>query len=89
MDHAAFIKSPETEKIEEKDNEGNIINAYEKPKENCNYRYGMRYEELVSDNIKFSQITYEEVQELKKENTMLKEKLAALEEKVSLLFNNL
>lgn len=89
IDHAAFIKSPETEKIEEKDDEGNIINAYEKPKENCDYRYGMRYEELVSDNIKFSQIIYEEVQELKEENAMLKEKLAALEEKVSLLFNNL
>ncbi len=89
IDHAAFIKSPETEKIEEKDENGNIINAYEKPKENCDYRYGMRYEELVSDNIKFSQITYEEVQELKEENTMLKENLSALEKKVSLLLNNL
>lgn len=89
IDHAAFIKSPETEKVEEKDEEGNVINICERVKENCDYRYGMRYEELVSDNIKFSQITYEEVQELKKENKQLKERISSLEEKLNLVLNNL
>lgn len=91
-DHAAFIKSPVTETIEEKsinkETGEEIINSVEKIIEG-KYNYGLRYEEFIGDNIRFSQITYGEVQELKEENTMLKEKLAALEEKVSLLFNNL
>lgn len=77
-DHAAFIKSPKTIEVEEtyKDEEeyeedGEVktktvektrVKQEEIPGE---YIYGMRYEELVSDNIRATQILYEENQQLK------------------------
>lgn len=70
-DHAGFIKSPKS--INLKDN----ING--------EYIRGLRYEEFISDHIRFSQIIYDKVQELKEENRLLEEKLSSLEEKVNLL----
>ena len=96
IDHAAFIKSPETEKKEIKDDKGNVTSSYDQAIENCNYRYGMRYEELVSDTIFFTQILYNKNKELEnnlnkkeKEINDLKERLSLLESQVTLLLNNL
>ncbi len=61
-DHAAFIKSPKTEEIETTKEDGSKeIKTQEIPGE---YIYGIRYEELISDVIRFSQIMYDKLDNL-------------------------
>lgn len=84
IDHAGFIKSPLTrEKIVYLPNGKKTIEIEEIPGE---YEYGMRYEELISDDIKFSQILYKENQELKSKVSECEEKINKLEEEISKIY---
>lgn len=94
IDHAAFIKSPVEEVKEIKDENGNVIDREKIIKED-EFIYGMRYEEFVSDIIRYSQILYkknEELEEqLKEKNKQihnLSNRLFALEEKIDALLSN-
>lgn len=75
-DHAAFIKSPVMKDIkyeeeeEYKDEETgeiktHIVSKIRQEEVPGEYKYGMRYEELIADNIKATQILYKENQQLK------------------------
>ena len=80
-DHAAFIKSPKTEEIETTKEDGSKeIKTQEIPGE---YIYGIRYEELISDVIRFSQIMYDKLDNLADIIQKQEEKITSLEEKLS------
>ncbi len=82
-DHAAFIKSPKTEEIETTKEDGSKeIKTQEIPGE---YIYGIRYEELISDVIRFSQIMYDRLDNLEGTVQKQQEKITSLEEKLSQL----
>lgn len=79
-DHAAFIKSPKTEEIEVTNEDGSKeIKVQEIPGE---YIYGIRYEELISDVIRFCQL-------LKNENTSQQKKIENLEERLTKMESSL
>ena len=76
-DHAAFIKSPKTEEIETiKEDGSKEIKIKEIPGE---YTYGIRYEELISDVIRFCQILYQQNQEQEKKIEDLENRIKVLE----------
>ena len=80
-DHAAFIKSPKTEEIETTKEAGSKeIKTQEIPGE---YIYGIRYEELISDVIRFGQIMYDKLDNLADIIQKQEEKITSLEEKLS------
>lgn len=80
IDHAAFIKSPKyEEKITYLEDGKTNIERKEIPGE---YDYGFRYEEIITDHIKFSQLLYEE-------NNKLKETISEQNTKISSLENEL
>ena len=82
-DHAAFIKSPKTKEIEVINEDGSKeIKTQEIPGE---YIYGIRYEELISDVIRFSQIMYDRLDNLEGTVQKQQEKITSLEEKLSQL----
>ena len=82
-DHAAFIKSPKTKEIEVTNKDGSKeIKTQEIPGE---YIYGIRYEELISDVIRFSQIMYDRLDNLEGTVQKQQEKITSLEEKLSQL----
>ena len=75
-DHAAFIKSPKTEEIETiKEDGSKEIKIQEIPGE---YMYGIRYEEFISDLIRFCQL-------LKDENSRQQKKIEDLEKRIKIL----
>ena len=75
-DHAAFIKSPKTEEIETiKEDGSKEIKTQEIPGE---YMYGIRYEEFISDLIRFCQL-------LKDENSRQQKKIEDLEKRIKIL----
>lgn len=80
-DHAAFIKSPKTRQVEvekevtKDDGTTETVKITEEEVIPDEFIYGMRYEELISDNIYFTQICYEE-------NQMLKAKVAEQQETI-------
>lgn len=77
-DHAAFIKSPKTEEIETiKEDGSKEIKTQEIPGE---YMYGIRYEEFISDLIRFCQL-------LKDENNRQQKKIEDLEKRMEILEN--
>lgn len=77
-DHAAFIKSPKIKEVEVTNEDGNKeIKIKEIPGE---YTYGIRYEELISDVIRFCQI-------LKDENDRQQNKIEDLEKRMEILEN--
>ena len=73
-DHAAFIKSPVTKLAEKEteDKDGTIHRELVEEVVPGEYRYGMRYEELITDTIRFCQILY-------RKNEALEGRIAALE----------
>lgn len=80
-DHAAFIKSPKTKEIEVINEDGRKeIKTHEIPGE---YIYGIRYEEVISDVIRFSQIMYDKLDNLEDIIQKQEEKITSLEEKLS------
>lgn len=80
-DHAAFIKSPKTKEIEiTKEDGSKEIKIQEVQGE---YIYGIRYEELISDVIRFSQIMYDRLDNLADIVQKQEEKITSLEEKLS------
>lgn len=75
-DHAAFIKSPKTKEIETiKEDGSKEIKTQEIPGE---YMYGIRYEEFISDLIRFCQL-------LKDENSRQQKKIEDLEKRIKIL----
>ena len=92
-DHAGFIKSPLVkyieEEIESKDENGKIIKQKVEKKINVDgeYTYSFRYEELVTDAIKYAQIIDDELQEVKKEVKELKEENKELKNIISELYD--
>ncbi len=79
-DHAAFIKSPKTEEIEiTKEDGSKETKIQDVPGE---YIYGIRYEELISDVIRFSQILYQQNQEQQKKIEDLEKRMEILENAV-------
>ncbi len=77
-DHAAFIKSPKTKGIEVINEDGSKeIKTQEIPGE---YMYGIRYEEFISDLIRFCQL-------LKDENNRQQKKIEDLEKRMEILEN--
>lgn len=94
IDHAAFIKSPVEEVKEIKDENGNVIDRERIIKED-EFIYGMRYEEFISDIIRYSQLLYkknedleEQLKEKNKQIHNLSNRLFALEEKIDALLSN-
>ena len=81
-DHAAFIKSPvtKTKEVETKDKDGNIRHQLVEETVPGEYRYGIRYEEFISDLIRFCQI-------LKDENGRQQKKIEDLENRMEILEN--
>ena len=80
-DHAAFIKSPKTEEVEVTKKDGSKeIKTQEIPGE---YIYGIRYEELISDIIRFSQIMYDRLDSLESTVQKQEEKITMFEEWLS------
>ena len=81
-DHAAFIKSPavEMKEVETKDKDGNIKHQLAEETIPGEYRYGMRYEEFISDLIRFCQL-------LKDENNRQQKKIEDLEKRMEILEN--
>ena len=81
-DHAAFIKSPVTKikEVETKDEDGNIEHQLVEEIVPNEYRYGIRYEEFISDLIRFCQI-------LKDENGRQQKKIEDLENRMEILEN--
>ena len=86
-DHAAFIKSPVTElvKKETEDKDGNIHLELMEEVVPGEYRYGMRYEELITDTIRFCQILYRKNEALEKTVQEYKEKTEKLEKRIEAL----
>ena len=83
-DHAGFIKSPKTKQIEvdtgELDEDGNPIKKTEDEIIEGEYIYGFRYEELISDIIRFAQL-----QKLRADS--LEEKLSKQEKEITEIKN--
>ena len=81
-DHAAFIKSPVTKikEVETKDEDGNTNQQLVEEIIPGEYRYGIRYEELISDVIRFCQMLYNQNQEQQK-------KIEDLENRINILEN--
>ncbi len=81
-DHAAFIKSPvtKTKEVETKDKDGNIKHQLVEETVSGEYRYGIRYEEFISDLIRFCQL-------LKDENSRQQKKIEDLEKRMEILEN--
>lgn len=79
-DHAAFIKSPVTKikEVETQDKDGNIKRQVVEEIIPGEYRYGIRYEEFISDLIRFCQI-------LKDENGRQQKKIEDLENRIKVL----
>lgn len=79
-DHAAFIKSPvtKTKEVETKDKDGNIKHQLVEETVSGEYRYGIRYEEFISDLIRFCQL-------LKDENSRQQKKIEDLEKRIKIL----
>lgn len=75
-DHAAFIKSPVTKRVEKeiKDEDGNKRMELAEEVIPGEYRYGMRYEELITDTIRFCQILYNHNKELEERVKILEER---------------
>ncbi len=81
-DHAAFIKSPVTKikEVETKDEDGNTKQQLVEETVPGEYRYGIRYEEFISDLIRFCQL-------LKDENNRQQKKIEDLEKRMEILEN--
>ena len=81
-DHAAFIKSPVTKikEVETQDKDGNIKRQVVEEIIPGEYRYGIRYEEFISDLIRFCQL-------LKDENSRQQKKIEDLEKRMEILEN--
>ncbi len=81
-DHAAFIKSPVTKikEVETKDEDGNTKQQLVEEIIPGEYRYGIRYEEFISDLIRFCQL-------LKDENSRQQKKIEDLEKRMEILEN--
>lgn len=81
-DHAAFIKSPVTKikEVETKDEDGNTKQQLVEETVPGEYRYGIRYEEFISDLIRFCQL-------LKDENSRQQKKIEDLEKRMEILEN--
>ena len=79
-DHAAFIKSPVTKikEVETKDEDGNTKQQLVEETVPGEYRYGIRYEEFISDLIRFCQL-------LKDENSRQQKKIEDLEKRIKIL----
>ena len=80
QDHAAFIKSPVTKikEVETKDEDGNTKQQQVEEIIPDEYRYGIRYEELIADLIRFCQL-------LKDENSRQQKKIEDLEKRIKIL----
>lgn len=86
-DHAAFIKSPVTKRVEKeiKDKDGNKRLELVEEIIPGEYRYGMRYEELITDTIRFCQLLYRRNETLEKTVQEYKEKTEKFEEHIEAL----
>lgn len=80
QDHAAFIKSPviKIKEVKTKDEDGNIEHQLVEEIIPDEYRYGIRYEELIADLIRFCQL-------LKDENSRQQKKIEDLEKRIKIL----
>lgn len=79
-DFAGFIKSPKTIQNSET-GEDEVVEG--------EYIYSLRYEEFIAPMILFEQQNREKIEELENENTLLKEKLSSLEERLKALEDKL
>ena len=98
-DHAAFIKAPKEERVyyeveeerEVKDEDGNITIRKVKSIESKmriipgEFAYGMRYEEILSDSVRFDQILYNRINEQQELIDKQNIKINELEERVQTL----
>ena len=90
-DHAAFIKSPKTKDIEIEeeytDKDGSKRTGKRTVQEEIpgEYIYGLRYEEFISDIIRFCQILYQRNTELETALEEQKKKAESLEKRIKVL----